>query len=222
MGKAIELTASDGHKFNSYVAEPAGKPRGAVVVMQEAFGVNKHIRAVTDGYAADGYLAIAPGSYERVQRGFETGYSEAEIQIAIGIMKQVSWDDAIKDMKAAIDHVKHAGKVGIVGFCWGGSAAWLAATRIPGLACAVAYYGGSIPDFLDEKPMCPVMFHFGEQDTRPSLEQGKKIVAAHPKEKAYFYPAGHGFNCDHRGSFNPESSKLARTRTLAFFQEHIG
>lgn len=218
----IQLTASDGFAFKAYVATPSGKARGAIVVMQEAFGVNKHIRAVADDYAANGYLAVAPSAYDRVQAGFESGYDEGEIKTAIGIMNQMTWDSAILDMKAAIEHASKAGKVGIVGFCWGGSASWVAACGIPGLAAAVSYYGGAIPGFVTEKPKCPMMLHFGEKDTRPSLEQGKAIAAAHPQAKSFFYLAGHGFNCDLRGSFDQESSSLARTRTMELFKEHIG
>jgi len=218
----IQLSASDGFAFKAYVATPAGKARGAIVVMQEAFGVNKHIRAVADAYAANGYLAVAPSAYDRVQADFESGYDEGEIKTAIGIMNQMTWDDAILDMKAAIEHASKAGRVGIVGYCWGGSASWVAACRIPGLAAAVSYYGGAIPEFVTEKPKCPMILHFGEKDMRPSLEQGKAIAAAHPQAQSFFYPAGHGFNCDLRGSFDQESSSLALMRTMELFKEHVG
>ena len=129
------------------------------------------------------------------------------------------------DVAAAIEHAKSAGKVGIVGivgYCWGGTVTWVAAARLSGLACAAPYYGGGMPNFIGEKPRCPVMCNFGEKDQSPTMEQAKQIAAAHPSITAHFYPAGHGFNCDQRGSYDAPSSKLARERTLAFFRQHIG
>jgi carboxymethylenebutenolidase len=222
MGKMIELNASDGHKLAAYRADPAGKPRGGVVVIQEIFGVNSHIRSVADGYAADGYLAIAPAMYDRAQRGYETGYAQEDIQAGVAIMQKLNWDNTMLDVKAALEAVKAAGKVGIVGYCWGGTVAWVAAARVAGLACAAPYYGGSIPNFIGEKPKCPVMFHFGEQDQSITLEQAKKVAAAHPEASTHYYPAGHGFNCDQRDSYNAASAKLARERTVEFFRKHIG
>ena len=222
MGKMIELTAGDGHKLGAYRADPAGKPRGGVVVIQEIFGVNSHIRSVTDGYAAEGYLAIAPAMYDRVQRNYETGYTQEDIQAGVAIMQKLNWDQTMLDAKAAIDAAKPAGKVGIVGYCWGGTVAWVAAARLSGLACAAPYYGGAIPNFISEQPKCPVMFHFGEQDHSITLEQAKKVAAAHPGATTHYYPAGHGFNCDQRGSYDAASAKLARERTVQFLRTHLG
>ena len=223
MGKMIELKASDGHKLAAYRADPAGKPRGAIVVIQEIFGVNSHIKAVTDGYAADGYVAIAPAMYDRVQKNYETGYSQDEIQAGLKIMQGLNWDNTMKDVTAAVEEAKKSGKVGIVGYCWGGTVAWVAAARVPGLAAAAPYYGGGMPNFINEKPKVPVMAHFGEQDQSPTLDQAKAIAKAHPEIAANYYPgAGHGFNCDHRPSYNAEASKLARSRTVEFFRKHVG
>jgi carboxymethylenebutenolidase len=222
MAGFIELVAADGHRFACYVATPAGRPRGGLVVAQEIFGVNGHVRAVADGYAADGYLAVAPALFDRAQRGFETGYTPQDIETGRGVMQRVSMDDAMKDVAAALAHAASAGKVGIVGYCWGGTVAWVAAARVPGLACSVPYYGGSIFDTIGEQPRCPVMFQFGEQDTRPSLEQARAIAAAHPGAVAHFYAAGHGFNCDQRGSYDAAASALARQRTLEFLAKHVG
>lgn len=222
MGSMIELTAADGHKLAAYVAAPAGKPRGGIVVIQEIFGVNSHIRAVADGYAADGYHVVAPAMFDRVQRGYDTGYNQDEIQAGIKIMNALDWGNTMLDAAAAIASAEAAGKVGIVGFCWGGTVAWVAAGRLKGLACAAPYYGGGMPGFIGEKPACPVMCNFGEKDQSPTIEQAKQIVAAHPSIAAHFYPAGHGFNCDQRGSFDAPSAKLARERTLAFFRQHLG
>ena len=223
MGKMIELTAADGHKLAAYRADPAGKPHGGVVVIQEIFGVNSHVKSVVDGFAADGYVAIAPAMYDRVQRNYDTGYSPDEIQAGLKIMQGLDWANTMKDVAAAVEAAKSAGKAGIVGYCWGGTVAWVAAARMPGLAASVPYYGGGIPNFIDEKPKIPVMFHFGEQDQSPTPEQAKKVVAAHPQTAAHFYPgAGHGFNCDHRASYSAPSSKQARERTLEFFRKHVG
>ena len=223
MGSMTELKAADGHKLAAYRAEPAGKARGAVVVIQEIFGVNTHIRSVADGYAADGYLVIAPAMFDRVQRNYDTGYSQPEIQAGIALMQKLDWKEAMQDAAAALETVKSAGKVGIVGYCWGGTVTWVAAARLSGLACAAPYYGGGMPGFIGEKPKCPTMCHFGEQDQSPTLAQAKAIAAAHPEITAHYYVgAGHGFNCDQRGSYNAEASKLARERTLQFFRQHVG
>jgi carboxymethylenebutenolidase len=222
MGTMIELKAADGHAFQAYLAEPATRPRGGIVVVQEIFGVNRHIRAVADGYAADGYLTIAPALFDRVHRGYESGYTQPEIQAGVALMQRVSWDDAIRDVSAALEAVKHAGETGIVGFCWGGAVTWLAAARVPGLAAAVPYYGGAIPSLANEHPRCPTMLHFGEKDASLPVAQARAVAAAHPDVTAHFYDAGHGFNCDQRGSYDEPAAKLARERTLEFFRKHVG
>jgi carboxymethylenebutenolidase len=222
MGRMIELTAADGHKFSAYRADPAGKPRGVLIVIMEIFGVNSHIKAVTDGYAADGYLAIAPAMFDRVQKGLDIGYTPADIEIGRGVMQKMKLDDAVKDVTATLAEVKSAGKAGIVGYCWGGTCAWKSASTVAGLSAAIAYYGGGIPGLIAEQPKCPVMFHWGETDGSIPLDKAKEVAAAHATQAHFFYPAGHGFNCDQRGSFNADSSKLARSRTLAFLQKHVG
>ncbi len=223
MGKMIELTASDGFKLGAYLAEPAGKPRGAVVVMQEIFGVNSHIKSVADGYAADGYLAIAPAEFDRGERNYEAGYTQPEIQAGVAVMQKLSWDNTMLDVQAAVDYVKHAGKVGIVGYCRGGTVTFLASAKVTGLSAAVSYYAGFVQNFIAEKPKCALMFHFGELDQNPSPEIGKQMLAANPAATGHFYPgANHGFNCDQRPSYHAESAKLARERSLAFFRQHLG
>ena len=223
MGTFIELKAADGHKLAAYVATPAGKPRGGVVVIPEIFGVNSHIQQVTDGFAADGYLAVAPAMFDRAQRNYDTGYSQPEIQAGVAIMQKLDWKQSMLDVQAAVAEANKGGKVGIVGYCYGGTVSWVAAARLSGLACAVPYYGGGMPGFIGEKPKCPTMCNFGEADQSPTLAQAKEIAAAHPAITAHFYPgAGHGFNCDQRGSWNPEAAKLARSRTLEFFRAYLG
>jgi carboxymethylenebutenolidase len=221
MGTMIELTAADGHKFAAYRAEPQGKPRGALVVVQEIFGVNSHVKQVADGFAADGYLAIAPAFFDRKERGIDLGYQQADIDRGRGIAMSLDWNNTIKDVDAAIANVKGAGKVGIVGYCWGGTVAWVAAARAAGLVCSVPYYGGGIANMTDESPKVPVMFHWGETDHAIPMDAVRKVEAAHPSQQSYVYPSGHGFNCDHRGSYHADSAKLARGRTIEFLRKHI-
>lgn len=221
MGTKVELKASDGHCLDAYVARP-DKPRGAVVIVQEIFGINGHIRSVADGFAADGYLAIAPAMFDRVQRGYESGYTQPEIAAGVEIMKKIHWDQAVVDVGAAIEHGKFSGKVGIVGYCWGGAVAWAASARLTDPACAVAYYGGAIPSLVDRRPKCPIMLHFGEADQSIPIEKARAVAQAHPEATTFYYSAGHGFNCDQRDSFDEASAKTARQRTVDFFREHIG
>ena len=223
MGKFIELKAADGHNLAAYIATPAGKPRGGVIVIPEIFGVNSHIRQVTDGFAADGYLAVAPAMFDRARRNYDTGYSQPEIEAGVAIMQKLDWKQSMLDVQAAIAEAAKGGKVGIVGYCYGGTVSWMAAARVSGLACAVPYYGGGMHGLIGERPKIPVMCNFGEADQSPTLAQAKEIAAAHPAITAHFYPgAGHGFNCDQRGSWNPEAAKLARQRTLEFFRKQLG
>jgi len=222
MGTTVQLTAADGHRFAAYRAEPKAPPRGGLVVVQEIFGVNSHIRAVADSYAADGYLAIAPALFDRVERGFESGYSQPEIERGRTFIPKIQLDDTMKDIAAAIKDIASAGKTGIVGYCWGGTVAWVAAAKVTGLACSVPYYGGGVAANANLQPQCPVMFHFGATDHAIPLADAEKVRAAHPKQAFYIYPAGHGFNCDQRASYHGESAKLARERSLEFLRKHLG
>jgi carboxymethylenebutenolidase len=222
MGKMIELTAADGHKLGAYRAEPAGKPKGGLIVAMEIFGVNSHIRSVADGYAKDGYLAVAPALFDRVERGYDTGYSPEEIQRGREMIPKINLEDTMKDVAAALREVSSAGKAGIVGYCWGGTVAWKAASSVPGLQAAIAYYGGGIPGLGALKAQCPVMFHWGETDQSIPLDKAREFAAAHSGQVHYFYAAGHGFNCDQRGSYNAEAAQLARSRTLEFLAKYVG
>jgi carboxymethylenebutenolidase len=219
MGEFTPLMARDGHEFRAWLAAPAGKPRGGIVVIQEIFGVNSHIRAVTDSFAAEGYLAIAPSLFDRVRMGIELGYADKDMQEGRGYVMQLTQDQTLKDISAAIAIVKHAGRVATVGYCWGGRMSYLAACELP-IACAVSYYGGGITQVLDKKPRCPVMYHFGERDKHITQDDVAKIKAAHPEGRFYLYPADHGFNCDQRGSYDAPSAALARKRTLEFFGQY--
>lgn len=222
MGTMIELTAADGHRLQAYRAEPTGKPRGGLIVAMEIFGVNSHIRSVADGYAADGYLVIAPALFDRVERGYDTGYSQEEIQRGIAIIQAIDLDGTMKDVAAALENIADAGKAGIVGYCWGGRVSWKSAASVNGLSCAIPYYGGGIPGMADLKPNCPVMFHWGESDESIPIDDVKVFAEAHKDQTHHFYKAGHGFNCDQRGSYDAEAAKVARGRTLEFLGKHVG
>jgi len=222
MGQVIELKAADGFALSAYRADPAGKPRGALVVAQEIFGVNSHIRSVGDGFAADGYVAIAPALFDRYERSVEIGYTPDDIAKGRELKGRAQIDAALRDVAAARDVAADAGKVGVIGYCWGGFVAWMTASRLPGFACAVPYYGGGILDAAGERPQCPVMAHFGERDSVIPVEGVRKLAAAHPEAQVFIYAADHGFNCDQRASFDAPSAKLARERTLQFLQRHIG
>lgn len=221
MGELTTLMARDGHAFQAWLVPPQGAPRGAVVVLQEVFGLNRHIRSVANDFAAAGYLAIAPALFDRVRRGIELGYGPDDVQQGVGCMLQVSEQQLLADIAASIAVVRHAGRVGAVGFCWGGLCAWLAARQLP-VACAVAYYGGRIAEHLDTVPTRPVMYHFGEADPHIPPAEVERIRAAHPDGVFHLYPAGHGFNCPERADFHAASARLARERTLAFLAEHLG
>jgi carboxymethylenebutenolidase len=219
MGQNIELSAGDGHKLAAYMSSPAGTARGGIVVIQEIFGVTRHIRAVADQYAAAGFTAIAPALFDRVERNVDVPYTD--MAKGFGYMQQLKNEQVMLDVQAAIDRLNPAGKVGVVGYCWGGTMAYLAAARLK-VAAAVAYYGGGIDKYTAEKPGCPIMFHFGEKDAHIPLSAVEKIKAAVPGGIFFLYPADHGFNCTDRASFEPASAKLALERSLEFFHRHVG
>jgi carboxymethylenebutenolidase len=222
MGQMIDLKASDGFSCQAYVATPSGKPRGGMVVVQEIFGANQHIKKVADGYAADGYLAIAPAFFDRVQRGVQLGYTPADIEKGRGYIPKMNMDNVVLDVNAAVKHVATAGKVGLVGYCWGGTVAWVSAAKATGLACTIAYYGGGVAAANALAPKTPVMFHWGAEDHAIPLSDVHAIETAHASLPSHIYKAGHGFNCDERGSWNELCAKLARGRTIEFLHKHVG
>lgn len=221
MGKQFSLTAADNHSLGAYRADPAGTPKGAMVVVQEIFGVNSHIRNVCDRLAAEGYVAIAPALFDRFVRDFQSGYSPDEVAHARSYLAKIEWPKILLDIQAALDEVKPAGPLGVIGFCLGGSAAFLSATRINGLKAAVAFYGGQIVKFADEKPKCPVQMHFGETDASIPMSDVAIVKEKRPDCEIYTYPAGHGFYCDERASFHNPSATLAWERTIAFLDKHM-
>jgi len=221
MGETATLRAADNHELDAYVARPAGQTIAGLVVVQEIFGVNAHIRSVADGYARDGFFAVAPALFDRIERGVELAYEGAGMQKALSFIPRLDIVKSFLDVEAAMHYAAATTgkKVGVIGYCFGGTLAWLAATRLHA-AAAVAYYGGRIANYAAEKPACPVMLHFGKEDAHIPPEQIEPVRRAHPEVEIYVYEgAGHGFNCDARASYNPGAAKLARERSLAFLKE---
>ncbi len=223
MGKHFSLVASDSFKLGAYRADPSGPAKGGMVVIQEIFGVNHHIRAVCDQLAADGYAAVAPAVFDRQQPNFECGYSPDEIAEARKFVANPDWAAMMLDVQAAIDELEKEGPVGIIGFCLGGTIAFLAASKLSGLSAAVGYYGGQIAKNVDVAPKIPTQLHFGETDASIPMSDVDLIKQKRGGDtEIYVYPeAGHGFHCDERGSYNEAAAKLAWTRTLDFLGKHI-
>lgn len=216
-GDWLDLTASDGHRFRGYEARPAGAEKGRILVIQEIFGVNHHIRSVCEDFAAEGYRALAPALFDRAERGVELAYDDAGIQRGREIMGKVTVDDALKDVAAALAHLGGDGSAAIVGYCWGGTVAWAAAQRL-GVRAAIGYYGGGIANRLDEPLRAPTLLHFGEKDHAIPLTVADSVRERHPSVMVHLYPAGHGFNCDERASYDAESAALAKQRTLGLLR----
>lgn len=223
MAEWTTVQAEDGHTLDLYVARPAGPPVAGLVVLQEIFGVNSHIRSVADGFAKNGFLAVAPALFDRIEKGIQLGYEGADRDRAMACLKQMVPSNAVKDVAAALAYARQATgmKAGVIGYCWGGLVTWLSATRLHPDA-AVGYYAGGIGNFALETPQAPVQLHFGRQDTHIPAEQVEKVHSAHPAVEIHWYEnAGHAFNCDMRSSYNAEAAAAARIRALAFLRRHL-
>jgi carboxymethylenebutenolidase len=221
LGEFSTFMARDGHEFQAWLVAPPGRPRGAVVLLQEIFGVNGHIRAVAGDFAAQGYTVIAPSLFDRIRRGIELGYSQAEVQEGAGYRAQLKPETTMKDIAAAAAVVRHSGRIATVGYCWGGTLSYLAACQLP-VSCAVVFYG-KVVSYLEQKPRCPVLYHFGSADQSIPLADVETTRAATqpPSEVNLYEGAGHGFNCDQRQSYDPQAAALARTRTLEFLGRYL-
>jgi len=227
MGHFIELRAADGVAVPAYLAQPQGEPIGALIVVQEIFGVNAHIRAVADGYAAAGYQVLAPATFQRVQPGVELGYTEPDVASGIALKARAEALPApgvLQDLAAAVAYLAPLGRVGMVGYCWGGLLTWRSACLLDGLSAAVPYYGGGITTTaeLARTPRCPVLAHFGQSDSSIPMAGVDAFRAAQPGVDVRVYAAGHGFNCDHRAAYEPTAAAQARAATLQFFRSHLG
>ncbi len=220
-GTQIKLTGDDGFTLGAYHVAPEGQAKGGLVVLMEVFGVNGHIREVCDGYAADGYEVVAPALYDRAQRDFEVGYTADDLARARKIVEALMFKHTQNDVQAAIDflHAKGHSRVHITGYCYGGTATWVTACRCSGLSTAVGYYGKRTVDYIGEDPRCPVVLHLGSRDTSIPPEAIEQIRAKHPEVVIHIYDAEHGFNSDRRANYDAASAKLARERTLAFFEQ---
>jgi carboxymethylenebutenolidase len=219
MGKMIKLKAKDGHELGAYVVEPKGKARGGVVVVQEIFGVTKHIERVADRFAEKGYKVVAPAMFDRVERNVTIDYSE--IEKGRGYMQRLQWPNTLADVESAVNEARSAGKVAVVGYCWGGTVAHVAASELA-IDAAISYYGGGVAKQLDKKPRCPIMYHFGDQDASIPLAGIEKIKKAVPNSVLHVYAgAGHGFNCDERASYSAKDAKVAFERSLEFLNEQL-
>ena len=197
MSQHTQLQAADGHKFDAYIAQPTGEPKAGIVVVQEIFGVNAHIRSVADRFAKSGYLVIAPALFDRAERNVELGYDPDGMKKGFDLLQRIPADQTLADIQAAIEYLREHGarKVGVVGYCWGGTMAWLSNTRLHPNA-TVSYYAGKIADYINEKPTCPAIFHFGLLDKHIPQTDVEKVRKAQPKSPVYTYEADHGFNCD--------------------------
>lgn len=220
----VDLQASDGHGFGGYVCVPEGEPRAGLVIAQEVFGVNPHIQSVVSSYAQEGYLAIAPRFFDRMEKDIQLGYERPDVEKGLAYTKRIDWEQTRLDVEAAVKYLESQmqGKpLGMVGYCWGGSSTWRAAAGVPGLSAAVCYYGGAIPSLSQLKPQCPVLLHWGLEDSIIPESSSRAFAAGHPGVESHFYPADHGFNCDQRASYHEPSARLARQRTLAFIEQHL-
>jgi len=217
VGKMIRLKARDGHELDAYLAEPKGKARGGIVVVQEIFGVTDHVKRVADQYAAEGYRAIAPAMFDRIKRGITLPYTDIEQGRAY--MQQLKWPNTVVDVEAAVDAVRDAGAAAVVGFCWGGTVAHVAASELD-LDAAISYYGGGVARMLDKTPQCPIVYHFGDQDHAIPMADVQRIVSAYPDADVHVYKgAGHGFNCDERSSYSAPDARVAFERSIEFLRE---
>ena len=221
MGMLLKTIASDGHEFDTYIAQPNGTALGGLVIIQEIFGLNNHIKSIADRYACEGYLVTAPALFDRIDKGIELNYESKDIKKGRDLKNATGDELPLKDIDAARSIASAAGKVGIIGFCWGGTLAWLAACKVPGFACASSYYGGGIVGLMSFTAKCPVIFHFGREDQAIPPEEVEIIRVSQPDNHVYLYPAGHGFNCDQRRDFEPTSRKVAEERTLEFLKKNL-
>ena len=220
MNEIIEITAKDNHQFSAYISQPSGKPKAGIVIIQEIFGVNAHIKEVTNLYASKGYLCIAPSLFDRIEKNVTLNYDETGVKKGRNL-KELCDKNALKDIEACITVVSSAGKVGVIGYCWGGSLSWRIGCEASNLSASVCYYGGDIPKLKNLKPNCNVLTHFGELDKGIPIKNVKIFKKKRPEVLTYTYPADHGFNCNQRNQFNKNCAEIALDRTLKFLERNL-
>ena len=220
MNELIEITAKDNHRFSAYISQPSGKPKAGIVIIQEIFGVNIHIKEVTDLYASKGYLCIAPSLFDRIEKNISLNYDESGVTKGRNL-KELCDKNALKDIEASISVVSSAGKVAVIGYCWGGSLSWRIGCEASNLSASICYYGGDIPKLKDLEPKCKVLTHFGELDKGIPINDVKIFEETQPDVLTYTYPADHGFNCDHRSQYNKTCANIALERTLKFLEQNL-
>ena len=221
MGDFIKVTASDGHILDVYLAQAQGSPKGGIVLVQEIFGVNCHMKSVADHYASEGYLVGVPSLFDRVESNIRLCYNSEDVIHGRELKESVGNENPLLDIQATLNIVKSAGKVAVIGYCWGGTLTWLSACQVPGFSAAASYYGGGIGALAFMQPKCPTIFHFGENDPVIPFTDIDTLKLAQPKCPIYLYPAGHGFNCEQRGGFHSSSSKIALERTIEHVEHNI-
>ena len=220
-GADIRLRSADNHELSAYRVRSAAGP-AAIVILQEIFGVNRHIRELCDAFAQRGFSVISPALFDRVRKGVELGYGNEDVETGRALRAQIPCNATLLDVQSAIDAVADDGPVAVMGFCWGGSMSFLAACRLKGLACAVSYYGAQTMPFIHEQPRVPVLMHFGEFDPRISQADRETTRRLHPEIEMHVFPADHGFNCDHRQAYDAASAQCAEELALAFIHRHLG
>ena len=220
MGLTITLTAGDGHTFEAYVAEPEGEAKASVVVIQEIFGVNDHMKEITDEFAANGYSAVCPAFFNRIEPGVVLSYTD--FSRGRELIGQITDDMVIADVNAAADQIRPAGKVGVIGYCWGGAMAFLSACKA-NVDWGVSYYGTRITKYSPTmKPKVPFQHHYGEMDKSFPMDAVEKVMAEQSEAEHFVYPgADHGFSCEARPQYNAEAAALAFERTLQFFEANL-
>ena len=220
MNELIEITAKDNHRFSAYISQPSKKPKAGIIIIQEIFGVNAHIKEVTDLYASKGYLCIAPSLFDRIEKNVTLNYDESGVNKGRKL-KELCDNNALKDIEASVSVVSSAGKVGVIGYCWGGSLSWRIVCEASNLSASVCYYGGDIPKLKNLKPNCNVLTHFGELDKGIPIKNVKIFKKKRPEVLTYTYPADHGFNCNQRNQFNKNCAEIALDRTLKFLERNL-
>ena len=221
----IQLTSNDGHQFSAYEGSPSSEVKGGIVLIQEIFGVNSHIRSVVDGYADEGYYTIAPGLFDRIEENVELGYEAEDMQKGIQFVTKMKPENTLSDIAAVTEFIKEKypqRKIATIGYCFGGTMAWVSAGALDAISCSVCYYGGQIASLADRTPKCPTLLHFGELDAHIPMSDVDKIRLAQPNAEVLVYEGvKHGFNCDARSDYDKDAAELAKQRSLAYLMKHL-